>query len=36
MKYAVIGAGMSGLAIANVLKDDGNEVVVFERDSRPG
>lgn len=36
MKYAVIGAGMSGLAIANVLKDDGNEVVVFESDSRPG
>ena len=36
MKYAVIGAGMSGLAIANVLKDDGNEVVVFESDTRPG
>lgn len=36
MKYAVIGAGMSGLAIANILKDNGNEVVVFESDSRPG
>lgn len=36
MKYAIIGAGMSGLAIANVLKDDGNEVVVFESDTRPG
>lgn len=36
MKYAIIGAGMSGLAIANILKDNGNEVVVFESDSRPG
>ena len=36
MKYIVIGAGMSGLACANMLQDRGNEVVVFERDSRPG
>ena len=36
MKYAIIGAGMSGLAIANILQDNGNEVAVFEKDSQPG
>lgn len=36
MKYAIIGAGMSGLAIANILQDNGNEVTVFEKGSRPG
>ena len=36
MNIAVIGAGMSGLAIANMLKDAGNDVIVFEKDSRPG
>lgn len=36
MKYAIIGAGMSGLAIANILQDNGNEVIVFEKDTRPG
>ena len=36
MKYAIIGAGMSGLSIANILKDHGNDVVVFEKESRPG
>lgn len=36
MKYAVIGAGMSGLAIANILQDAGNEVCVYEKDNRPG
>ena len=35
-KYIVIGAGMSGLATANMLQDKGNEVIVYERDSRPG
>lgn len=35
MKYIVIGAGISGLSIAQLLKDR-NEVVVFEKDSRPG
>ena len=35
-KYIVIGAGMSGLATANMLQDKGNEVVVYECDSRPG
>lgn len=36
MKFAIIGAGMSGLAIANILQDNGNEVTVYEKDSRPG
>lgn len=35
MKYAVIGGGISGLSIANLLKDN-NDVVVFESESRPG
>lgn len=35
MKYAVIGGGISGLSIANMLKGN-NEVVVFESESRPG
>lgn len=36
MKYIVIGAGMSGLAIANMLKDKREDVVVYEADARPG
>lgn len=36
MKYIVIGCGISGLAIANMLQDNDNEVIVFEKDSRPG
>lgn len=36
MKYIVIGAGMSGLAIANMLQNHGDTVQVFEKDSRPG
>ena len=36
MKYAVIGAGMSGLAIANILRDAGHDVTIFEKDTRPG
>lgn len=35
-KYIVIGAGMSGLATANLLQERGNEVVVYEREDRPG
>lgn len=36
MKYIVIGAGISGLATAHLLQERGHEVVVYERDSRPG
>ena len=35
-KYIVIGAGISGLATAQMLQERGHEVVVYERDSRPG
>jgi protoporphyrinogen oxidase len=35
MKYVVIGGGISGLSVANLLKKD-NEVVVLEADNRPG
>lgn len=35
-KYIVIGAGMAGLATARLLQEKGNEVVVYERDGRPG
>lgn len=36
MKYAVIGAGVSGLSMAGMLLEKGHEVVVYEKDSRPG
>lgn len=36
MNYAVIGGGMSGLSIANILKDTGHSVIVFEKEERPG
>lgn len=36
MKYAVIGAGISGLSIARMLMDNGHDVIVYEKDSRPG
>ena len=35
MKYAVIGGGISGLSVANLLKSK-HDVTVFESDSRPG
>lgn len=35
MKYAIIGGGISGLSIANLLEKD-HEVTIFESDSRPG
>lgn len=35
MKYAIIGGGISGLSIANLLKKD-HDVTIFESDSRPG
>ncbi len=36
MKYIVIGGGMSGLAVANMLQDKGYDVTLFEKESRPG
>jgi protoporphyrinogen oxidase len=36
MKYAVIGAGISGLSISKILKREGNIVILFEEESRPG
>ena len=35
MKYAIIGAGVSGLTVANLLKD-GHDVKVFEKEKTPG
>lgn len=36
MKIAVIGGGISGIAAARVLQRFGHEVVVYERNDRPG
>lgn len=36
MKYLIIGAGISGLSIANILRDNGEDVVLFESTYRPG
>ncbi len=36
MKVGIIGAGFTGLSAAYQLTKEGHEVVVFERDSRPG
>ncbi len=36
MKIAVLGAGVSGLTAARILKDKGYEVVLFEKNSNPG
>ncbi len=35
-KIAIIGAGISGLTIANLLQDHGKDVIVFEKSSFPG
>lgn len=36
MKYIIIGAGISGLSIANILQNRGHQVVVYERENKPG
>jgi len=35
MRFAIIGSGISGLSIANMLKDK-HDVVVFEKNEKPG
>lgn len=35
-RYAVIGAGISGLSSAHFLQEKGHDVVIYERDTRPG
>lgn len=34
--FAIIGAGISGLSIARMLKSKGCEVIIFEKESSPG
>ena len=36
MKYAIIGGGISGLSIANMISEKNGEVILFEKESRPG
>lgn len=36
MRVAVIGAGLSGCTMAKLLKDRGHEVVIYEKEQRPG
>lgn len=36
MKYIIIGAGMSGLSVARMLQERGNEALVFDEANRPG
>ncbi len=36
MDYIVIGGGVSGLSIANILQKSGNKVTVFEKEGQPG
>ncbi|MCR5419794.1 MAG: NAD(P)-binding protein, partial [Lachnospiraceae bacterium] len=35
-KLVVIGAGISGLSMAHLLQDKGNDVIIYERDAEPG
>ena len=36
MRIAIIGAGLSGCTMARLLKDRGHEVIIFEKEQRPG
>lgn len=36
MKYAIIGGGVSGLSVAKMLKNQNQNVTVYEKDNRPG
>lgn len=35
-RYAIIGAGISGLSVARMLSDKGKDVVIFEKEGTPG
>eukprot|EP01006_Ploeotia_vitrea_P060529 TRINITY_DN76077_c0_g1_i1.p1 TRINITY_DN76077_c0_g1~~TRINITY_DN76077_c0_g1_i1.p1 ORF type:complete len:431 (-),score=38.52 TRINITY_DN76077_c0_g1_i1:206-1498(-) len=35
MKIIIIGAGVSGLALANLIKDDGHDIEIYEREATP-
>ena len=35
-RYAIIGAGISGLSVARMLSDKGKEVTIFEKEATPG
>ena len=35
-RFAIVGAGMAGVACARTLMQAGHEVTVFERDAQPG
>jgi len=36
MKYAVIGAGISGLSVAQMLQERGEQISVYEKEDKPG
>ena len=36
VSFAIIGAGMSGLSIARMLKSQGHKAIIFEKESTPG
>lgn len=35
-RFAIIGAGISGLSAARILRDQGADVTIFEREGTPG
>ena len=36
MKVAVLGAGVSGITAARLLREKGNETIVYEKEKTPG
>lgn len=35
-RFAVIGAGVSGLSVARMLSEQGHTTIIFEKESTPG